>query len=101
MKSSTERYSTDQGSVVGDLLRAAVLLVWAIVRGAIVIVLAFLEPFVRVLLSAIAVLSVVTGLVYQGPNLTPPIPFWIMLCVSMACLMFVRIYHALLRWLSR
>lgn len=101
MKSSTERYSTDQGSVVGDLLRAAVLLVWATVRAAIVIVLAFLEPFVRVLLSGIAVLSLVTGLVYQGSNVTAPIPFWVMLCVSMGCLMFVRIYHDLLRWLSR
>lgn len=79
MKRFMERHSTEQGSIVADLLLSAVLLVWAIVRIPIVIVLAFLEPFVRVLLSAIAVLSVVAGLVYQGSSVTPPIPFWVTL----------------------
>jgi hypothetical protein len=65
------------------------------------IVLAFLEPFVRFVLVGVAILSLLTGLVYEGSSVPPPIPFWVMLCVSLGCLMLVPLYHFVLRLLSR
>ena len=40
MKSATERFAVEDGNVVADLLRAALLLVWSIVRMPILVVLA-------------------------------------------------------------
>lgn len=101
MKTATQRSFTESGHVVADLLRAALWLVWAVVRIPILIVLAFLEPLVRLLLSSIAILSVLAGLVYKGSSVTPPIPFWVTLCVSLGCLLLVPIYHGLLRVLAK
>lgn len=102
MKTANDRFSTtDEGNVVADLICSALLLVWNIIRVPILIVLAFLEPFVRFVLTGIAVLSVVVGLVYKGSSAPPPIPFWMTLCVSLACLMLVPAYHFMLRLLSR
>jgi hypothetical protein len=102
MKNANERFSTaDERNVVADLLCGALLLVWNIIRIPILIVLAFLEPFVRFVLIGIAVLSVVAGLVYKGSSVPPPIPFWVTLCVSLGCVMLVPAYHFILRLLSR
>lgn len=100
MKTTSDRFSTEEGSVA-DLLRAILLFIWCVARVPILIVLAFLEPFVRLVLVGIAILSVLTGLVYKGSSGPPPIPFWVMLCVSLGCLMFVPLYHVVLRLLSR
>lgn len=102
MKNANERFSTaDEGNVVADLLCSALLLVWNIIRISILIVLAFLEPFVRFVLTGIAVLSIVAGLVYKGSSAPPPIPFWVTVCVSLVCVMLVPAYHFILRLLSR
>jgi hypothetical protein len=101
MKTHAQSSSRDEGSAVADAFRAALLLIWCVVRVPIVVVLAFLEPFVRLMLSGIAVLSVLAGLVYKGSNVPPPIPFWVTLCVSVGCLLLVPIYHGLLRLLTR
>jgi hypothetical protein len=54
MKTASDRLSlAGEGSVVADLLRAVLLLIWGVVRAPILIVLAFLEPFVRLLLIGI------------------------------------------------
>lgn len=102
MRSASDRFSTaEEGSVVADLLRAILLFIWGVVRIPILIVLAFLEPFVRLLLSGIAILSLLTGLVYKGSSVAPPIPFWVMVCVSLGCVMLIPLYHLVLRLLSR
>lgn len=102
MKNASDRSSSvDEGNVVAELLCGALLLIWNIVRIPILIVLAFLEPFVRFVLIGIAVLSVVAGLVYKGSSVPPPIPFWVTLCVSLGCVMLVPAYHFILRLLSR
>lgn len=92
---------TDEGSVVADLLRAILLFTWDVVRIPILIVLAFVEPFVRLILVGIAILSLLTGLVFKGSSAPPPIPFWVMVWVSLGCVMLVPAYHAMLRLLSR
>lgn len=95
MKDANERFSTaDEGNVVADLLCGALLLVWNIIRIPILIVLAFVEPFVRFVLTGIAVLSVVVGLVCKGSSMPPPIPFWVTLCVSLGCVMLIPAFAA-------
>jgi len=101
MKPATERVAVEDGSIIADLLRAALLFIWLIIRVPMLVVLAFLEPFVRLLLSGIAVLSVLAGLVYKGSSVPPPIPFWVTLCIAVGCLMLIPVYHGLLRLLSR
>ena len=76
------------------------LFTWCIVRVPIVIVLAFLEPFVRLLLIGIAVLTLLTGVVYLGSSVAPAVPFWVMACVSAACVVSLAAYQALLRLVS-
>jgi hypothetical protein len=77
------------------------LFIWGIVRIPILVVLAFIEPLVRLVLVGVAILSLLTGLVYKGSSVASPIPFWVMLCVSLGCLMLVPLYHFVLRLLSR
>jgi hypothetical protein len=102
MKTARDRLSVaEDGSMVTDLLRAIFLFLWGVIRVPILIVLAFLEPFVRVVLTGIAILSLLTGLVFEGSSAPPPIPFWVMLCVSLGCVMLIPAYRFVLRWLSR
>lgn len=101
MKTHCEHPRTDDDSIAAGLLCGVLLLIWCTVRVPMLIVLAFLEPFVRLLLSGVAVLSLFAGLVYKGSSVPPPIPFWVTVCVSVGCLMLVSIYHAVLRFLSR
>lgn len=93
--------SVDEGSAFGGLLLGILLFIWCIVRVPIVIVLAFLEPLVRLLLIGTAVLSLLTGLVYLGSSVTPAIPFWVMACVSFGCVVLLAAYQGLLCLISR
>lgn len=102
MNTANDPFSTaDEGNIVTDLLCSALLIIWRLVRIPILIVLAFLEPFVRFVLTGIAILSVLTALVFKGFSAPPPIPFWVMMCVSLGCVMLVPAYHFILRLLSR
>ena len=99
---SRDRFPTEEkGSAIAHLLRGILLFVWWLVRVPVVIVLAFLEPFVRLLLIGIAVLSLLTGLVYLGSSVAPAIPFWVMACVSLGCVVLLAAYQGLLRLASR
>lgn len=102
MRSTSDRFSAaNEGSAVADLLLGILLFIWCVVRVPILIVLAFLEPFVRLLLTGIAILSLLTGLVFKGSSAPPPIPFWVMVCVSLGCVMLIPAYHFVLRLLSK
>lgn len=102
MKTTKDRYSAlSEGSALLDLLRGVLLFIWCVVRVPIGIILAFLEPLVRLALMGIAVASVITAFVYEGSSVTPAIPFWVMIGVSFGCVVLLALYHGLLRWLSR
>lgn len=92
---------TDDENAIADLLRGSFLFIWCIVRVPIFIVLAFLEPIVRLLLIGIAVLSLVSGLAYLGSSVAPAVPFWVMVCVSLSCVTLLSAYQYLLRLLSK
>lgn len=102
MKAAYDRFSmTGERHVVLDMVLGALRIVWTVIRIPILIVLAFLEPFVRFILTGIAILSVLTALVSKGSSVPPPIPFWVMLCVSLGCLMLVPAYHVVIRLFSK
>lgn len=102
MRTESHQYSaTEDDNVIVNLLLAAFWLTLSAVRWFILIVLAFLEPFVRLLLSAVAVLSVLAGLVYLGSSVPPPVPLWVTLCVALGCLILMAIYEGVLHLLSR
>lgn len=94
-------YSPGGDSIIANVLLAVFWLILSLVRCLCLVVLAFLEPFVRVLLSAVAVLSVLAGLVYLGSSVPPPIPFWVTLCVALGCVMLMAVYESVLYMLSR
>lgn len=101
-RTEIDQYSApEDGGVIASLLLAAFWLTLSVVRLLILIVLAFIEPFVRLLSSAVAVLSVLAGLVYLGSDVRPPIPFWVTLCVALGCLILMSIYQGVLHLLSR
>lgn len=102
MKTTSERYSmADEGSALWDLLRGALLFLWCVVRVPIGIILAFLEPLVRFALIGIAVASVITAFVFEGSSITPAIPFWGMISVSLGCVVLLALYHGMFRLLSK
>jgi hypothetical protein len=91
----------EDGGIFSSLFLATFWLILSVVRWLSLIVLAFLEPFVRLLLSAVAVLSVLAGLVYLGSSVPPPSPFWVTLCVALGCLILMSIYRGILYLLAR
>ena len=102
MKIARDNSSTaEEASAIANLLRGVLLLIFCIVRAPVTTVLAFLEPFVRLLLIGIAVLSLLTGVVYLGSSAAPAIPFWVMACVSAGCVVLVAAYQGLLRLIAR
>lgn len=102
MSIARDRFLTaEKGSAIADLLRGILLFIWWLVRVPIVIVLAFLEPFVRLLLIGIAVLSLLTGVLYLGSSVPPAPPFWVMACVGLGCAVLLAAYQGLLRLVSR
>lgn len=72
-----------------------------IVRAPLVLILAFLEPFVRLVLMGMAVLGVLTAIMYRASGVAPHFPFWPMLGMSFGCVLLLAIYHAILRFLAR
>jgi hypothetical protein len=102
VRTENDPYSPpEEVGVFASLFLATFWLVLSLVRWLTLIVLAFLEPFVRLLLSAVAVLSVLAGLVHLGSSVPPPIPFWVTLCVALGCLILMSIYQGILYLLAR
>ena len=98
MKIANDRFSTaGEGNVIADMFCGALMIIWGVIRVPILVVLSFLEPFVRFVLIGIAFLSVLVALVSKGSSAPPPIPFWVMMCISLGCLMLVPAYHFPLR----
>lgn len=102
MKTANDRFpTTGEGNVIADMFCGALMIIWAVIRIPILVVLSFLEPFVRFVLIGIAMLSVLVAFVSKGSSAPPPIPFWVMMCIALGCVMLVPAYHFLLRLLSR
>lgn len=102
MKTASGRIQeADEGSFLADLARGIFLLAVWIVRAPLLLIFAFLEPFVRLVLMGTALLGVLTAFVYRASGVAPHFPFWQMIGLSLGCVFLLAGYHALLRFLSR
>jgi hypothetical protein len=84
----------------GDLLRGTVRLLWYALRLPVLMFLAILEPVVRFILGALALLGVLTALFFNFYGV-PHFPFALMLGVSVGFGLMLAGYYALLRVLGR
>src|SRR5689334_18893718 len=83
----------------GDVARCILWLLWQCVRVPAVLFLVILEPVVSFVLSALALLGVLTALFWKlvGP---PHFPFVLVLSISLGFELALVLYHALLRLLG-
>ena len=68
---------------------------WRALSAPVHSVLALLEPFVSGVLGLLALLGICTSVAFKF--LRPSFPFWTMMATSMAFLVALMLYHALLR----
>ena len=102
MKTASRRIQeADEGSFLTDLARGILLLVVWVVRAPLLLIFAFLEPFVRLVLMGTALLGVLTAFVYRASGVAPHFPFWQMIGLSLGCVFLLAGYHSVLRLLSR
>jgi hypothetical protein len=87
-------------TIAGDLLRGTLRLLWHAVRLPVYVFLVILEPVVRFILGALALLGVLTALFFKFYGV-PHFPFALMLGVSVGLGLMLTGYYALLRVLSR
>ena len=80
----------------GDLLRGTLRLLWHAVRLPVYMFLVILEPIVRFILGALALLGVLTALFFKFYG-APHFPFALMLGVSVGIGLMLTGYYALLR----
>jgi hypothetical protein len=83
-----------------DLLRGTLRLLWHPVRLPVYVFLVILEPVVRFILGALALLGVLTALFFKFYGL-PHFPFALMLGVSVGFGLMLVGYDALLRLFGR
>jgi len=77
---------------------AAILwLAWHAIRIPLLTFLVILEPIVSFLLSALALLTALTALLWAFADPKPSFPFWTVLTGSLACVLALVLYHALMR----
>ena len=86
--------------MAGDLLRGTLRLLWYAVRLAVYTFLVILEPVVRFILGALALLGVLTALFLKFYGV-PHFPFALMLGVSLGLGLVLVGYYAPLRLFGR
>jgi len=95
----TEMPTPEAGPLMA-VARAALLLLWTAIRLPIVTLLIILEPFVTLVLMAIATLGVLTCLFHEFLLKDPHFPFWLMLGMSIGSALLLLPYYALIRIFS-
>ena len=89
----------ERASGASDLLRFVLWLLWQCIRVPAFLLLSILEPLVSLVLSALALLGVLTAFFWKlvGP---PHFPFFLVLGISLGFEFALVLYHALLRLLG-
>jgi hypothetical protein len=99
-QSSSRVLAESRLAIAGGPLRGTLRLLWYAVRLPAYMFLVILEPVVRFILGALALLGVLTALFFRFYGV-PHFPFALMLGVSVGCGLMLAGYHALLRLLRR
>jgi len=87
-------------TIAGDLLRGTLRLLWHAVRLPVYVFLVILEPVVSFILRALALLGVLTALLFNFYGV-PHFPFSLMLGMSVGFGLILVGYYALLRLFGR
>ena len=80
---------------------SALYLVWQAIRLPIFAFLVILEPVVRLLLSALALLSVLMAFFFEYGTTPPDFPFRGMLAFGVGCILLLIVYYQLIRIFGR
>jgi len=83
------------------IARALLWFAWQVVRLPIFVLLVTFEPIVRLVLSWLSLLAVLTALLFETSSAAPRFPFWGMVAFSVGCALALTGYCALLRLFSR
>lgn len=78
------------------VLRASLATIWFVVRWPVFATLVILEPIARVILSGVALISVVIAVFFSLFATIPSFPFYGMLAVAVACLLGLVTYYILI-----
>ena len=81
-------------------LAAILWLAWQMVRLPLLTLLMLFEPIVSFLLSALALLTALSAILWVFADPKAHFPFWTDLAGSLACVLVLALYHALMRALS-
>ena len=102
MSMSNPQVAVEKGpSVAADLARGALWLIWQAVRLPAFALLVILEPIIRVVLTAVALLGILMSFFFKFAGASPHFPFWGMLGFSVSCGLLLMLYYAAIRLLSR
>ena len=74
--------------------------IWTLARLPVLAVLIALEPVASLVLSTVAVLGITAALFLRQSGVLPQFPFWSMLGMSVATLLLLTAYRALIRLLA-
>jgi hypothetical protein len=99
-QSSSRVLAENRLTIAGGLLRGTRRLLWHAVRLPVLMLLTILEPVVRFILGALALLGVLTALFFRLYGV-PHFPFAFMLGASVGFGLMLAGYYALLRVLDR
>jgi hypothetical protein len=99
-QSSSRVLAESRLPAAGGLLRGTLSLLWYAVRLPVYMFLVILEPVVRFILGALALLGVLTALFFRFYGV-PHFPFTLMLGTSVGLGLILVGYYALLRLFSR
>lgn len=86
--------------LVNGFLAALLWLVWQAIRLPILALLVMFEPIVNFALSAVALVVALSTLFWTFADPKPGFPLWTVLAASLACVLLLVLYHALIRLLS-
>jgi len=81
------------------ILTATLWLLWQPVRFSALALLVILEPIVKFVLSASALLRLLTALFFKATLNRPDFPFWGMVVGSIGCVALLALYYGLMRLL--
>ena len=74
---------------------------WQLIRLPVLAALILFEPLVRLLLSGLGLIGAVTALIIELAARPPHFPFWATLAASVACVVLLGLYHAIIHCLSQ
>ena len=101
MSTPDRRHPSDDQHLTVSIAVQSLELIFGAVRLTAFVVFRLAEPLVRVALTALGLLSILTALFYRLASSSPRSPFWLLLGFGLLCGLARLLYEHLLRFLSK